>query len=89
MMEHGIGEKQITQVRGFADQRLRKLQDPLDPSNRRISLIVQYLDKKPAPFGLPTMPVATNEDAAKPDATPQPAASLKSESPAPDNQAKN
>src|SRR4030081_2264269 len=24
MMEHGIGEKQITQVRGFADQRLRK-----------------------------------------------------------------
>jgi chemotaxis protein MotB len=89
MMEHGIGEKQITQVRGFADQRLRKLQDPLDPSNRRISLIVQYLDKKPAPLDLPAMPVATNEDAAKPDATPQPAASLKSESPAPDNQAKN
>jgi chemotaxis protein MotB len=89
MMEHGIGEKQITQVRGFADQRLRKLQDPLDPSNRRISLIVQYLDKKPAPLDLSTMPIATNEDAAKPDATPQPAASLKSESPAPDNQAKN
>ena len=89
MMEHGIGEKQITQVRGFADQRLRKLQDPLDPSNRRISLIVQYLDKKPAPLDLPTMPVATNEEAAKPDATPQPAASLKSDGPAPDNQDKN
>jgi len=38
-----IGENQITQVRGFADQRLRKLDDPLDPSNRRISLIVQYV----------------------------------------------
>jgi chemotaxis protein MotB len=33
-------------VRGFADQRLRKPDAPLDPSNRRISLIVQYLDKK-------------------------------------------
>jgi len=25
---------------------LRKKDDPLDPANRRISLIVQYLDKK-------------------------------------------
>jgi hypothetical protein len=30
-------------VRGFADQRLRLAQNPEDPSNRRISLIVQYL----------------------------------------------
>jgi chemotaxis protein MotB len=43
---HGIRLDQITQVRGFADQRLRKPTDPLDPANRRISLIVQYLDKK-------------------------------------------
>lgn len=49
MQEHGIREDQITQVRGFADQRLRKPDNPLDPSNRRISLIVQYLEKKPAP----------------------------------------
>jgi chemotaxis protein MotB len=47
MQQQGIRADQITQVRGFADQRLRKPQDPLDPSNRRISLIVQYLDKKP------------------------------------------
>ncbi len=33
----------LTQVRGFADQRLRKKDNPLDPANRRISLIVQYL----------------------------------------------
>jgi chemotaxis protein MotB len=32
-------------VRGFADQRLRKPDNPLDPSNRRISLIVQYIIK--------------------------------------------
>jgi chemotaxis protein MotB len=51
---HGIRLDQVTQVRGFADQRLRK-KDPLDPANRRISLIVQYIDKKvpelPQPAG--------------------------------------
>jgi chemotaxis protein MotB len=46
MQENGIREDQVTQVRGFADQRLRKPDAPLDPSNRRISLIVQYLEKK-------------------------------------------
>ncbi len=46
MLLHGIRTDQVTQVRGFADQRLRK-DAPLDPSNRRISLIVQYLPKKP------------------------------------------
>jgi len=43
MQANGISEGQVTQVRGFADQRLRKPEAPLDPSNRRISLIVQYL----------------------------------------------
>ena len=41
--EGGLRPDQVTQVRGFADQRLRNLKDPLDPSNRRISIIVQYL----------------------------------------------
>ena len=45
MQMNGIEENQVTQVRGFADQRLRKLDSPMDPSNRRISLIVQYLVK--------------------------------------------
>ena len=51
---NGIRADQITQVRGFADQRLRKPAAPLDPANRRISLIVQYIvkdqdtDAKPA-----------------------------------------
>jgi chemotaxis protein MotB len=45
MQANGVGPDQITQVRGFADQRLRKLDNPLDASNRRISLIVQYIVK--------------------------------------------
>ncbi len=48
MQQDGIRLDQVTQVRGFADQRLRKPETPLDPSNRRISLIVQYLEKKPS-----------------------------------------
>jgi len=45
MQANGIRPDQVTQVRGFADQRLRKSDSPLDPSNRRISLIVQYILK--------------------------------------------
>jgi len=45
MQSSGIKADQVTQVRGFADQRLRKPTAPLDPSNRRISLIVQYIMK--------------------------------------------
>jgi chemotaxis protein MotB len=48
MQANGVGVNQITQVRGFADQRLRKSDNPLDPSNRRISLIVQYIPKDDA-----------------------------------------
>jgi chemotaxis protein MotB len=36
----------VAQVRGFADQRLRTPKDPLEASNRRISIIVQYLSKE-------------------------------------------
>jgi chemotaxis protein MotB len=45
MQANGIGSDQVTQIRGFADQRLRKPDAPLDPANRRISLIVQYILK--------------------------------------------
>ena len=45
MQANGVRADQVMQVRGFADQRLRKPDDPLDPSNRRISLIVQYIQK--------------------------------------------
>ena len=45
MQEDGVGQKQVTQVRGYADQRLRKPDAPEDPSNRRISLVVHYVEK--------------------------------------------
>ena len=49
MQENGLGPKQVTQVRGFADQRLRKPEAPEDPSNRRISVIVEYVRKEAVP----------------------------------------
>jgi chemotaxis protein MotB len=55
MQEHGLRADQVTQVRGYADQKLRIPSNSLDPSNRRISLIVQYVvmddedDDKPKP----------------------------------------
>jgi chemotaxis protein MotB len=45
MQNSGLQSDQVSQVRGFADQKLRKPDAPQDPSNRRISLIVQYLNK--------------------------------------------
>lgn len=42
MQQHGLRADQVTQIRAYADQNLRKPEDPLDSSNRRISLIVQF-----------------------------------------------
>lgn len=43
MQQSGLRADQVSQVRGFADQSLRNAKDPLDASNRRISIIVQTL----------------------------------------------
>ena len=45
MQANGLRADQISQVRGYADQKLRVPANPLEPSNRRISLIVQYVVK--------------------------------------------
>ena len=47
MQGHGLKGDQVTQVRGFADQRLRNPKDPENASNRRISLTVQYTQPPP------------------------------------------
>ena len=44
MQTAGLRPNQVSQVRGYADQQLRVPSNPFDPSNRRISLIVQYLN---------------------------------------------
>ena len=43
MQQAGLRADQVSQVRGFADQCLRNKDNPLDASNRRISIIVQYI----------------------------------------------
>jgi chemotaxis protein MotB len=48
MQDAGLRTNQIAQVRGYADQKLRLPERPLDPSNRRISLIVEYLESDTA-----------------------------------------
>jgi chemotaxis protein MotB len=47
MQNDGVRSDQVSQVRGYADQVLRKPGLPLDPSNRRISVIVQNLEPGP------------------------------------------
>ena len=44
LQQDGVGKSQISQVRGYADQLLRVKNNPMDPSNRRISLIVQWVE---------------------------------------------
>lgn len=66
MQGNGLRHDQISQVRGFADQMLRRPQAPLDPANRRISVIVQYV---PQAKGNADAPAASPEKpAAKPTA---------------------
>lgn len=47
LQSHGVREDQVVEVRGFADMLPRDRANPLDPSNRRISVIVKYLDQPP------------------------------------------
>jgi chemotaxis protein MotB len=49
MQTNGLRPDQVTQVRGFADQRLRTPKDPLHAANRRVSVIVLYLSPPAAP----------------------------------------
>ncbi|HTA26004.1 MAG TPA: flagellar motor protein MotB [Terriglobales bacterium] len=72
MQQNGVRDDQIAQVRGYADQRLRTPKDPLAPSNRRISLIVQYVEvgaggdsNTPASPAANAQDLATKETGAK------------------------
>ena len=44
LVESGVAAERIAEVRGFADMQLRTPNQPEDPSNRRISLLVKYDD---------------------------------------------
>jgi chemotaxis protein MotB len=45
MQQNGLTAGQVAQVRGFADQQLRDPHDPENASNRRVTIIVKYLNK--------------------------------------------
>jgi chemotaxis protein MotB len=69
LMQHpgGLRENQVSQVRGFADQRLRDPLHPLDPANRRVSLIVQYLTPVDFPNGARSALPATSAETDAPE----------------------
>jgi len=64
LQQGGVGAGQIAQVRGYADQFLRVPGNPMDPSNRRISLIVQWVK---APAAAPGAEEAGKETKETPD----------------------
>jgi len=47
MVANGVSAEHIAQVRGFADRQLRHPEEPEAASNRRVSVIVQYLTPGP------------------------------------------
>jgi len=49
MESSGVRPDQVVQVRGYADHNLRKPLEPEDASNRRVTLIIQYMDLKSTP----------------------------------------
>ncbi len=68
MQDNGLRPDQVSQVRGFADQNLRVRANPEDPSNRRISVIVQYRDAQAV-----TAAIKPGGDKAEPGAKSAPA----------------
>jgi chemotaxis protein MotB len=67
MQAEGIRPDQISQVRGFADRQPRLPDHPEDPSNRRITLIVQYQvfndSEVPLPAGVTEQNASANTSA--------------------------
>jgi chemotaxis protein MotB len=49
LQQDGVRADQVTQVRGYADQFLRVKNNPYDPSNRRITILVKNQEGEPPP----------------------------------------
>jgi chemotaxis protein MotB len=65
MQTEGVRKDQISQVRGFADQRLKVPGQPEDPCNRRISLVVQYQADDSSQLALPKQLISAAAQPAK------------------------
>jgi len=79
MQAQGMRSEQLAQVRGFADRQPRLPEHPEDPSNRRVTLIVQYQVAGNAEVALPAS--LTSQNAAAPG-NQKPAASAPAPAPA-------
>jgi chemotaxis protein MotB len=44
MESNGVAPGQVVQIRGYADQDLRDKDNPADPANRRVTIIIRYQD---------------------------------------------
>ena len=78
LQSHGVRADQVEEVRGFASMLPRNPSDPLDPANRRISLIVKYLEQQPSENDEKAAAAVANaagEPAKSPDAGQNPPAS--------------
>ncbi len=73
IQQGGVRPNQVADVRGYADQRLRKPDEPESPSNRRVSIVVKY--KTPEDPPMPAPAPATSPPA-KPEPV-QPAVALR------------
>jgi chemotaxis protein MotB len=94
LQQDGVRTDQVTQVRGYADQMLRMKDNPTDPSNRRISILIKNDTEKVPEFtasgvvnGSTPLPASTKTPAAaEKGATPpgvQPSAQPAANAPAP------
>ncbi len=62
MQQSGLRPEQVAEVRGFADQKLRNQADPTDASNRRITVLVKYIEKPTSgPQPISEAPTTSNE----------------------------
>jgi chemotaxis protein MotB len=61
MTQAGMRPVQVAQVRGFADQHLRLKDKPLDSGNRRVSVMVQYVEVRSPDEAGGKPQTATNE----------------------------
>ncbi|HYA17799.1 MAG TPA: flagellar motor protein MotB [Bryobacteraceae bacterium] len=70
MQRHGMRSDQVKQVRGYADESPRTGVAPDDPSNRRITVIIQYQPVTKAEIGEAAGP-ESEPAGGKPDAKPE------------------
>jgi chemotaxis protein MotB len=83
LQQSGVRSDQVTQVRGYADQLLRVKNNPYDPSNRRISILVKN-SEAPVPVlsGSKAITLLKNEQSSTSAASPSsPHSNLQTPSP--------